>query len=393
MNPEAILIPELWQLRDLFRARGFDLRLVGGCVRDLLHGVMPKDVDLHTDATPAEQQQIYDAAGVRWEPTGLSHGTVSVIFHHVAYEITTLRKDVATDGRHATVEFVRNWEADCLRRDFTINAMSMGFEGDLLDPFGGAADLENGVVRFVGDPAERIREDYLRILRWYRFRGRFGVTPDPVCRSKVVAARDGLTRISVERIWSELQKILTGPNALEILEQMQLDDVMGVCKLPRGRFIYTGRAKRMMALHKPRPETVLTTLYPWGDLKDMFEKLKTSKESMDLLTNLHIYGNPYSDISLKYLLAVQRLSRDTVKEIAKARCMDPFDVMMLDDIPIPRFPVKGDDLMAMGVPPGPELGKLLRELKDFWADNDYTEDKQMLLKAWKELQQANEQSE
>jgi len=177
-DPNSILNPALWCLRDAFRAQGFDLKLVGGCVRDLMLGLTPKDVDLHTDATPDECVLIYQAEGVRFEETGLSHGTISVIFDHVAYEITSLRTDTETDGRHAVVSYTRDWHTDLRRRDFRFNAMSMSFEGDILDPFGGQADLEAGVVRFVGDAETRIKEDYLRILRWFRFRGRFGMQMD-----------------------------------------------------------------------------------------------------------------------------------------------------------------------------------------------------------------------
>jgi tRNA nucleotidyltransferase/poly(A) polymerase len=165
---------DLRQLRKLFQHYGFDLRIVGGAVRDIMCGQTPKDIDLCTNAYPDEAIKIYTDQEIRFEPTGIDHGTISVIMNGETYEITSLRYDTETDGRHAKVTFTRLWYEDLARRDLTINAMSMSFDGVLDDPYGGRDDLQNNVVQFVGDAGARIQEDYLRILRYFRFAGRFG---------------------------------------------------------------------------------------------------------------------------------------------------------------------------------------------------------------------------
>ena len=170
----SFITDDLKALRAQFVAAGFDLRLVGGVVRDTIASIPAKDIDLCTDATPEQQIEIYHRYGYRAIPTGLQHGTITVVLDSVPYEITSLRIDVKTDGRHAEVEFTNDWHADLARRDLTINAMAMTFDGEVIDPFGGQQDLQDRVVRFVGDAEQRIQEDYLRILRCIRFMGRFG---------------------------------------------------------------------------------------------------------------------------------------------------------------------------------------------------------------------------
>ena len=164
---------ELKTLRAAFQACGFDIRLVGGAVRDIVAGEDPKDLDFCTDANPTEQLEIYTANGYKYVETGLQHGTITVVIDHVGYEITSLRTETDHEGRHATVAYTRDWMDDLSRRDFTFNAMAMTFDGVLIDPFGGQEDLRNQIVRFVGNANDRVKEDYLRILRWFRFQARF----------------------------------------------------------------------------------------------------------------------------------------------------------------------------------------------------------------------------
>jgi tRNA nucleotidyltransferase/poly(A) polymerase len=168
----SVITVELEALRALFQAWDFDLRLVGGVVRDMLSDVTPKDVDLCTDADPEQMMMIFREHGVTFYETGLQHGTLTVNLNGQIYEITSLRTDSNHDGRHAEVTYTRDWLADLARRDLTVNAMALTFDGDLIDPFNGAADLAAKKVRFVGDPNQRMREDYLRILRFFRFHAR-----------------------------------------------------------------------------------------------------------------------------------------------------------------------------------------------------------------------------
>ena len=168
----SLLTPGVKALDKAMKGAGYEVRIVGGAVRDLVLGKEPKDIDMATNATPDEMMKVFDAAGIRYEPTGLQHGTITVILDGEPIEITTLRIDAETDGRHAEVEFTKDWKLDAERRDLTYNAMSVDLNGNLFDYFGGVDDIRDKVTRFVGNAEERIKEDYLRILRYFRFQGR-----------------------------------------------------------------------------------------------------------------------------------------------------------------------------------------------------------------------------
>ena len=220
---QSVLTPELLKLSNAISERGYDVRIVGGAVRDLLLGKAPKDVDLSTNATPKQMMEVFNADGIRYIETGLQHGTLTVHINKRDFEVTTLRTDTETDGRHAKVTFTHDWRVDAERRDLTINAMSLGLDGDLYDYFGGREDLTNRIVRFVGNPRLRIEEDYLRILRYFRFYGKIAEQPDKHDQATLEIIRDtaeGLRRIAVERVWVEVAKILTGNYAASLLQLM-----------------------------------------------------------------------------------------------------------------------------------------------------------------------------
>jgi poly(A) polymerase len=206
-----------------------DARVVGGAVRDALAGHEITDIDLATPRLPEQVMQALQAAGIRAVPTGLDHGTVTAVAGGRGFEITTLRRDVETDGRHARVAFTEDWRADAARRDFTINALSMTRDGAVFDYFDGVADLRAGRLRFVGDPATRIAEDYLRILRFFRFFSRYAVGPaDPAALAAIRAGVPGLAALSAERVWSELARILSAPDPRAAISLM---DELGVREL------------------------------------------------------------------------------------------------------------------------------------------------------------------
>ncbi len=190
-----------------------EARVVGGAVRDALDGRAVSDIDLATPRRPEAVTAALQAAGIRAIPTGIDHGTVTALVDGRPFEITTLRRDEETDGRHARVAYTDDWQEDAARRDFTINAMSMTPAGEIFDYFGGRADLAAGHVRFVGDPATRIAEDYLRILRFFRFHARYGRgEPAPAATAAIRAGVPGLARLSPERVWGELKRILAAPD-------------------------------------------------------------------------------------------------------------------------------------------------------------------------------------
>lgn len=381
------LIPEqVWKLREAFRAQGHDLRLVGGTVRDHLVGVTPKDVDMHTDATPEQCVEIYLAQGVRWEPTGIDHGTVTVVFDHVGYEITSLREDVATDGRRATVSYTRDWVTDLERRDFTMNAMSMSFEGDILDPFGGQADLRAGVVRFVGDAERRIQEDYLRILRWFRFRGRFGMVMDAQAKAAVQAHASGLKGISRERVWMEISKILSGDHAVDLMEEIAQLEVAGHIGIPEkfkgGFHIYGDEWSHAVSTHTRNPVTILVAVC----FKYAPVLLKTWKASSAEIKLAEFLRNKEGLDPLR-LMSVEGVSREWALELCVINNAHKSDVgflkAVLEEIEVPVFPVSGDDLIQLGMKPGVTIGQMLNNLKERWANENYLITKQALLEVAK----------
>ena len=363
---------QLWDLRNSFRQRGFDLRVVGGTVRDSLLNLSAKDVDLHTDATPDECAEIYNTSDVRWEPTGWDHGTATVIFDHVGYEITSLRQDVATDGRRATVSYTRDWLVDLQRRDFTINAMSASFEGDVLDPFDGKRDLAQCCVRFVGDPEQRIREDYLRILRWFRFRGRFGTTEVTEDLWAVHTLAQGLKLISRERVWREIEQILSRPSGPAVMQDMHNRWVAYQVDLPA--YLPTIHLADSIAQQGADPVTVLVALYNFKATR-ILQSWKASNAQIKLSEFLikHANTDPFE------ALAVMGVSREWAVQLSLLQERDLLVTASLCDWLIPTFPVTGYDLISAGVKPGPIYSEIMRNLKQQWVLSGYTASQQTLL--------------
>jgi tRNA nucleotidyltransferase (CCA-adding enzyme) len=363
-------------MRKLFQARGFDIRLVGGCVRDLLAGITPKDVDLCTDADPAEQIQIYQAAGIRYIETGIEHGTITAVLDGVPYEITSLRLDVETDGRRATVAYTRDWIKDLERRDFTINAMSLTLDGELIDPFSGHRDLYDGLVAFVGNAETRIREDYLRILRWFRFRGRFGMSMSYSARRAIEQLASGLQGISRERVWSEVSRIISGNDGTYIMSEIHQ---MGVAKhidLPDEASRFT--LARDVSEISRNPVTLMVALYE-EEAESILRKWKASGAEIRLAEKLRWGNSGGEPLSPFYAMAVLGWSREDATELAAISMADPFERAVLAEWPVPVFPVSGNDLIAAGLTPGPEFSRRIGIMKNRWANSGYTSSKQELM--------------
>src|SRR5215831_13318057 len=213
--------PALARALSILNNGGEEARVVGGAARNALMGLPLSDIDIATTAPPDEVLRRAEAAGVRAVPTGIDHGTVTLVADGMPFEVTTLRQDVETFGRKAKVAFGRDWKADAERRDFTMNALSITADGVIHDYVGGLADLEAGRVRFIGDPARRIAEDYLRILRFFRFQASYAHgAPDPAGLHACIVARDGLRNLSRERVRAELMKLLVAPYAVATLVVM-----------------------------------------------------------------------------------------------------------------------------------------------------------------------------
>lgn len=287
----SIFTEELNTLVDLFKKYNYELRIAGGAVRDILMEIKPKDIDFATTATPDQMKEMFTTENVRMiNAKGEKHGTITPrINNKENFEVTTLRIDVRTDGRHAEVQFTTDWQLDANRRDLTINSMFLGFDGTLYDYFYGYEDLQQRRVVFVGDAAVRIQEDYLRILRYFRFYGRIAKDPHQHDEPTLEAIRnngDGLARISGERIWSEMQKIVVGNFAEELVLEMIKCGLAPYCGLPQE--VNVEEFKRLSAalkeFEKPHYPILLmiSLLHTVEDAMKLHERLKLSAFERDL---------------------------------------------------------------------------------------------------------------
>lgn len=358
-----------------------EARVVGGAVRDTLAGLPVADIDLATPLSPEEVTRRLGAAGIRVVPTGLAHGTVTAVIAGAPIEITTLRRDVATDGRRATVAFDAGWREDAARRDFTINAMSLGADGTLFDYFGGAGDLASGRVRFVGDAAGRIAEDFLRALRWFRFQGRYGKgEPDPAALAAIAAAAPCLARLSAERVWDELKQILGAPDPAPVLRLMEATGVREVV-LPEGAD--HGALARLVGLGAPAdPLLRLAALLPPGaDLAALARRLRLSTAEAATLAALRAPPAPApgdDDDALRRLLAgttpALLIGRTWRAQPAPDAAWDGLRARIAA-MPPPKFPLRAADL---GLPEGPRVGRVLAALRAHWLEGGCTADRATL---------------
>jgi tRNA nucleotidyltransferase (CCA-adding enzyme) len=369
---------KLMGLKEHFTQRGFELWFVGGAVRDSLLGITPKDIDLATSATPEEAIALYREHDYSFHETGMAHGTITVVLDHVPYEITTYRIDAETDGRHATVVYTRDLSEDLLRRDLTMNAIAMGFDGEIFDPFGGVADIEESRIRFVGDAEQRLREDYLRILRWFRFYGRFATAstiPDNQAWSAIEASRDGLKQISVERIWSEISKIIAGPEAEMVLGMIADTGVGEVIGLPVG----SSHALKRARLFNRNPAFLLASLIG-SDVTKVAQKWKWSNDERQT-ARFVIERDPATyDLARAKRDVYEKWSKELVGSMLRIADRAA-EAALIDAWVIPTFPVTGEDLIQRGMTPGPVMGGMIKAMKDRWIKSDYALSKADMLNA------------
>jgi poly(A) polymerase/tRNA nucleotidyltransferase (CCA-adding enzyme) len=343
-----------------------DARVVGGAVRDALAERPVADVDLATPSSPQDVTQALKQAGIKVVPTGLAHGTVTAVVAGHGFEVTTLRRDVVTDGRHAVVAFTADWRLDASRRDFTINAMSMARDGSVFDYFDGQADLRAGRIRFVGDPATRIAEDYLRVLRFFRFYARYGrVPPDSATLDALRAGASGLPRLSVERVWTELRRILEAPEPTQAILLMHLLGIWEVV-LPEAPAI-----DRLAGL-PPDPVLRLAAMLT-GDPLALAARLRLSNDDRDRLVRLLATPHPSgTDADLRRLLA-DHLPQDLIDRTWLDGAADVRQ--RLTGMERPVFPLEGRDVVAAGIPQGPRVGALLRAVRQWWLDGGCVADR------------------
>jgi poly(A) polymerase len=378
-------------------AGGFSARVVGGAVRNALMGLTVKDVDIATTATPDEVMALAAVAGLGTVPTGIAHGTVSVISAHVPYEVTTLRQDVETFGRHARVAFTEDWAADARRRDFTFNALYCDAAGDVLDPLGGYPDLVARRVRFIDDPVARIREDYLRILRFFRFHAEYGHgAPDAAGLAACIAERDGLRQLSAERVRAELLRLLAAPGA-------------------RGAIVAMQRAGILVMVVQVSPdvetfERLVAVEHSLGHAGDAVLRLaalvRAEADTVALQQRLRLTGEETQRL-LRLRTPILGLAAGMSEIAARAAIYragtGPFlDALLLawasggaggDDAgwrrlhalasrwQPPVLPVRGADVLARGVLPGPAVGRILAEVETWWIAAGFPADRAMIERA------------
>jgi poly(A) polymerase len=368
-----------------------ETRLVGGAVRDALLGRAVHEKDLATTLPPEGVVARARSAGIRCVPTGISHGTVTLVVEGRPFEVTSLREDVETDGRRAKVRFGRDFAEDASRRDFTINAIFLGRDGRLHDFVGGLADLAAHKVRFIGDPAVRIREDYLRILRFFRFSAAFGQGAlDPAGLHAAIAEREGLARLSGERIHTELRKLLAAPRAVEIVGAMSETGLLGPLLRAAPN---PARLRRLVAIeadHAPDPLLRLAALSVCvaEDAARLRERLRLSNAETRRLeraaeTAIALHGSeaPPDRLGLRGLLfrAGRQETLDALM-LTEAEARAPLGEDWVKarsfaaEAPIPRLAVSGAEIMARGIANGRAIGTVMKLVEARWAAAGFPED-------------------
>ncbi|MFC3229602.1 CCA tRNA nucleotidyltransferase [Marinibaculum pumilum] len=385
--PDWMTDPATRRVVAALAAEGARPRFVGGCVRDALLDHAAKDIDIAVPMRPEAAMQLLRAAGLRVEPTGLDHGTVTAIADHRPFEVTSLRVDAETFGRHARVAFTADWRADAARRDFTMNALYADADGTIYDPVGGLADLDARKVRFIGDPHRRIAEDALRILRFFRFYARFDPgPPDEQAVAACAAAAGLIDGLSGERLRAECLAILATDRAAEALALMA---GCGVAAALLGGAADTARLAALVAAerrHDCRPSALrrLAAAKPAGvAAAGLGRRLRLSNREAGRLeclaaplpAEIAAAAAAPQGPAARHLL--QSLGAETVADIvllaeAAAALADAGGLLAAarDWQPIP-FPLRGADLLVRGVAPGPAVGEMLQRLRHWWAAGDY----------------------
>jgi tRNA nucleotidyltransferase/poly(A) polymerase len=367
-------------------AAGHDARAVGGAVRNALMRLPVTDVDIATPAEPDAVIAACTAAGLKCVPTGLAHGTVTVISGGTPYEVTTLRRDVETFGRHATVAFTTDWAADARRRDFTVNALYCGADGSVLDPLGGYADLLHKHIRFIGDARERIREDYLRILRFFRFHAEYGTgAPDPEALRACVSERGGLPGLSAERIRAELVKLLVAPGARTAIDSMGdfglLSPLLGAAPRP-GLFARLHDVEAALGIKADAMARLsILAVAVEEDVDRLAERLRLSGAERDdlIVVDHRLLEFPRRDARATrrslYETGAERWPRLMLAGAAAAGNDLPAWralATLPERWPVPAFPLRGADVLDLGLQPGPNVGEILRDLEAWWVDGDFS---------------------
>lgn len=402
------LSPQSWMtsaatgaVLDALQSGGAEVRFVGGCVRDAVRGFQIKDIDLATPDRPETVMSLLKAAGLKAIPTGIDHGTVTAVSSGEVYEITTLREDVDTDGRRAKVAYTDDWVQDAARRDLTINALSCRPDGLLFDPFGGLDDLKKGRVRFVGDAQARITEDYLRLLRFFRFHAYYGA--QELDREGLAAAKllaPNLTSLSGERVRDELLRLLAAKDPMPVLASM-LDTGVIKILLPEARPDFEPLKSLIATEAKCDPILRLAAFLTNGSepATQVAERLRFSRAQADRLITLCTAGQAHSDWPPK-VTGDRRALRQALYDLGVAMTRDVLQLdwaianagktgrdpssltkalAVTDDWEEAVFPLRGRDALDLGAKAGPLLGDALDRVEVWWRQADFAPDRDACL--------------
>lgn len=410
---------ETRQLMGVFRDADIEARFIGGCVRDSILKRPVKDIDIATPAPPEQVMAELEKAGIRVIPTGIDHGTVTAVIGKSHFEITTLRIDVKTDGRRAIVSYTDDWTADAARRDFTINTLSANENGDIYDPYDAMEDLGMGRVRFVGDAVQRINEDVLRLLRFFRFYAEYA--KPPIHKEALIACRKmahRLSELSGERVRGELFRILMAPNTAETIALMRSEKVLDHI-LPEAGDVARLRALAWLLERGIRLETIETDpvrrmaalIDPRCGLDDATVVAKRMKFSKFERRHLeHLIAPPECGVTLPptsqwserdVRRACYSLGNQVLMDLAllawageiaetprqKTEMIDGWARVLksINACTLSAFPLKGRDGLELGFQPGPELGHALDQVEAWWIDGDFAADRDACIKRLKAI--------
>lgn len=417
-EPTGKLNPEPWLLEEstvavmkALSAGGADVRFVGGCVRDAIAKRPIHDIDIGSPEAPEVVVQRLEAAGIKAVPTGIEHGTITAVTDHKSFEITTLRKDVETDGRRAVVAYTDDWIVDSSRRDFTINALSANPDGDVYDYHDGMSDLAHGRIRFIGRAEDRVQEDYLRILRYFRFYAHFGRPPyDEAAFSACRRDAEKLKGISAERIRHELLRTLNAKEPEDAFIMMRNAHVLDAI-LPEATEIGTLRATAWLesraiiidGLHPDPVRRLGAILTPKSDGVSVAGRLKLSNKEADRLISMKKFAPIFqiADALDNIHARIKKLGNETVADALilawAARIADMGKLPAAETAArrealetafawtAPALPIDGDDVKSMGIPTGPHIGTLLGAVEDWWTDGGFAAKRDDCLEKLKQI--------
>lgn len=391
-QPDLHRLPQPWMtegpaadVMGALTAAGEQARFVGGCVRDALIGRPIRDIDICTPLSPQRVTELLEQAGLKAVPTGIEHGTITAVARGKGVEVTTLRLDLETDGRRAKVAFTDDWQADAARRDLTINALSADADGKVHDYFGGLPDLAAGRVRFVGDATQRITEDYLRLLRFFRFHADYAADGfDAAAIAAAQALAPNLKTLSGERLRQETLRLLTARRGPEVWGEML---ALGIVQHFLSWATSLDRLRSVAALeqrHGLAPDAIrrLAALTMTGCGPQVAEVLKLSRVESERVIALDAPRDPFDTGGAE---AIRRQIYAWGNDGARDRLLldwpaeddgraGRFALAIIEDWPKPHFPLAGADILRLGIGKGPRVGEILRAVEEWWVSKDFQPD-------------------